>query len=82
MSRYDIRISELTELGYTLDQAKELARAEETERQTNALERIADALDKKNTNMTISGNMDKATSVDALAAQFEKAREQAAKRIG
>ena len=48
MSRYEKRISELTELGYKPEQAKEIARAEEAERQTNALVRIADALMKQN----------------------------------
>ena len=54
MSRYEIRCSELTKLGYKLDQAKEIARAEEAERQTDALERIADALGKNSDEKTIN----------------------------
>lgn len=44
MSRFEIRVSELVEKGYKLDQAKELAHAEESERLTDAVNRLADYL--------------------------------------
>ena len=48
MSRYEIRMGELTGLGYKINQSQETAKAEEAERTTDALNRIADALEKQN----------------------------------